>query len=336
MNQADRPLVSVVLPMRNAEPHLETAYSLLRSLTTERCDLEFVIVDDGSTDSTAGVVAAWRDRLPGRMVLLAGEGRGVAAARNLAISLCVGDYVWMADVDDSWEPNIVDRLVEAVNGTNSQIAICAAERTAADGRVTGRIDQLDASAVHTGSEAFVLLLEGRISGHLWNKLFARNLLGVDPFPIQRAHSDLGGILRIMQRSEKVSISNAVLYRYRQNPNSILTSSTYKAEDLDKCLLVAEQVVSVRGNGVEDEMPLTRFKYSTILVPQLNESLRPHGNTSDRMRVKELRRRLHWLEMKDLLRGSKGFILPVVIKSLCFKISPSLYLLAKRLGAGLGR
>jgi glycosyltransferase involved in cell wall biosynthesis len=95
---ARRPLVSVVMAAYNAGKHVRTALASLSQQTVD--DLEVIVVDDGSTDSTSRMVqiAARQDRRL-RLVQLH-TNRGQAAALNVGVEQARGRYVAILDADD--------------------------------------------------------------------------------------------------------------------------------------------------------------------------------------------------------------------------------------------
>jgi len=106
----DDPLVTVVVPAYNAA---RTLADTLRSVSLQSyANLEILIVDDGSSDRTAGIAADFcrRDR---RATLLKQENGGVASARNLGIRHARGEFVAPIDADDIWHPTKIERQVEA-------------------------------------------------------------------------------------------------------------------------------------------------------------------------------------------------------------------------------
>jgi glycosyltransferase involved in cell wall biosynthesis len=100
---ADRPLVSCIVPVFNGERFLAEALdSILRQ--TYR-PLEVVVVDDGSTDGTAGVIAAYGPRLRSFYQPNAGE----PSARNRGLSAARGAFVAFLDADDLWHAEKLER-----------------------------------------------------------------------------------------------------------------------------------------------------------------------------------------------------------------------------------
>jgi glycosyltransferase involved in cell wall biosynthesis len=92
------PLASVILPTLNAE---HTIDDQLKALSLQQVDAswEVVLADNGSTDGTLDVVAAWADRLP-LTVVDAGEGAGVSYARNSGAKAARGQLLLFCDADD--------------------------------------------------------------------------------------------------------------------------------------------------------------------------------------------------------------------------------------------
>ena len=89
--------VSVVIPTYN---RAHSVVDAIRSVLGQRhADLELLVVDDGSTDDTAGRVAAIADR---RLRYVRGRHEGVSAARNLGVRWAGGDLVAFLDSDDLW------------------------------------------------------------------------------------------------------------------------------------------------------------------------------------------------------------------------------------------
>ncbi len=95
--------ISVVIPVFNGERYLSAA--LDSAGAQSRPPLEIIVVDDGSTDGTAAILAARPD-----VRVLRQPNQGPAAARNRGLGVAVGDYVAMLDADDLWPPDRLDVL----------------------------------------------------------------------------------------------------------------------------------------------------------------------------------------------------------------------------------
>ncbi|MBW3535875.1 MAG: glycosyltransferase [Gemmatimonadetes bacterium] len=91
------PRVSILLPVRDGERHLEACVASLRSQTLE--DWEAVVVDDGSEDATPRLLAAWADADP-RVVVIRQEAQGLVAALERARAAAQAPLVARMDADD--------------------------------------------------------------------------------------------------------------------------------------------------------------------------------------------------------------------------------------------
>ena len=106
-----RPLVSVVMPFRDASGTVEEAVASI--LSQEGVALELVAVDDGSRDDGAERMRALGAG-DARVVLVQGEGKGIAAALTRGLAVARGDVVARMDADDVALPGRLARQVEAL------------------------------------------------------------------------------------------------------------------------------------------------------------------------------------------------------------------------------
>lgn len=92
------PKVTVLIPVLNRERFVDDA---IRSVVEQDFeDLEIVVVDDGSTDGTAEVLASWARSDPRIVVVTSPTNQGIPAALNLGLSHARGEYVARLDSDD--------------------------------------------------------------------------------------------------------------------------------------------------------------------------------------------------------------------------------------------
>lgn len=105
-----KPTFSVIIPLYNKEREIEGTIRSVLSQT--RLPDEIVVVDDGSTDRSAGIV----QRIGSPLIrLVAQPNAGECAARNRAIAEARGEYLALIDADDEWEPGFLAEI-EAMIG----------------------------------------------------------------------------------------------------------------------------------------------------------------------------------------------------------------------------
>lgn len=98
-------MISVIIPLYNKEKQIRA--TLESVLQQSEPDYEIVIVNDGSTDKSASIVASFADP---RIRLIHQENAGVSAARNRGIDEARGEFVAFLDADDRWHPDFLKTL----------------------------------------------------------------------------------------------------------------------------------------------------------------------------------------------------------------------------------
>jgi len=113
------PLISCNVPVYNGERYLKEALDSILVQTYR--PLEIIVVDDGSTDGTAEVVAGYNEGV--RYVWQPNS--GPAAARNRGLSLVQGEFVAFLDADDLWHPEKLERQMARFQD-RSELDYCVA------------------------------------------------------------------------------------------------------------------------------------------------------------------------------------------------------------------
>jgi peptidoglycan/xylan/chitin deacetylase (PgdA/CDA1 family) len=130
----DPKLISVVIPARNAASTLPETLDSLLAQTYPRW--EALIVDDGSTDETAGIIASYAAR-DTRFTGISGPHAGVAAARNAGLARAAGTWLNFLDADDWLAPAAFEKFLGALRSAPDAVAAYGnLSRVMPDGGVT--------------------------------------------------------------------------------------------------------------------------------------------------------------------------------------------------------
>jgi len=105
---AANPKVTVFIPVHNREHYIRVAVNSILAQTFE--DFELVVVEDGSTDRTADVLAEYAD--PRLRIIENGENLGIPASRNRGLDAARGEYIALLDSDDHAYPERLARQVK--------------------------------------------------------------------------------------------------------------------------------------------------------------------------------------------------------------------------------
>lgn len=111
-----RPLVSVVVPVYDVEAYLPHCLESL--LAQDRVELDIVVVDDGSTDSSGAIADRYAAEEP-RIRVVHTDNHGLGAARNEGLRHVRGDYVGFADSDDVVPPTAYGTMLAALERSGS-------------------------------------------------------------------------------------------------------------------------------------------------------------------------------------------------------------------------
>jgi glycosyltransferase involved in cell wall biosynthesis len=113
-----KPAVSVIVPLYNKAETVEETIN--RALSQTFTDLEIIVVDDGSTDGSAALVAGISDP---RLTLILQDNGGVSAARNRGIMAAQTDWITLLDADDHWDPDHLERHWQAIQMTDADVEV---------------------------------------------------------------------------------------------------------------------------------------------------------------------------------------------------------------------
>src|ERR1700722_7615701 len=96
------PKVDVIIPAYNAAKYLPIAIESVLAQTFE--DWRILLIDDGSTDNTADIVASYQERLGSKLVYIKQSNGGEWGARNNGIRHATAEFLALLDADDVWLP----------------------------------------------------------------------------------------------------------------------------------------------------------------------------------------------------------------------------------------
>ena len=115
-------LISVIIPVYNAENYLEQCLNSIKNQTYK--NFEVIIVNDGSKDNTEVICKRFLED-DSRFRYFSKENGGVSSARNFGLDNANGHYITFIDGDDWVEHNHLEILIKSITENNSDIAICS-------------------------------------------------------------------------------------------------------------------------------------------------------------------------------------------------------------------
>ena len=218
MNQI--PLITIIVPVYNNEKYLRKCLSSLCDQTYK--NIEILIVDDGSNDSSGAISDEFAEKDP-RVVVIHKENGGVAMARNVALRKAKGDYFMFVDSDDWVEPDFCESALSQLLENNVRLLVFGHKgvyEKPGKEPVT-KIFTVKNPIRLAASQAMRYVLGGNtVYNYMCNKIYDRKLFDGIEFPVGRVFEDNDVTYRVVHRAGDIFISDRVLYYYRRQETSI--------------------------------------------------------------------------------------------------------------------
>ena len=251
----DKPLISVVVPVYNVEDYLRRCLVSLASQTYG--NLEIILVDDGSTDSSGMICDEFASN-DSRAVVIHQENKWLSGARNAGLAIAKGDYICFVDSDDFVSSKYIATLYDGV-AAGYDMSIVGFEYVDPEGKPTNKkTGNPEFGGLHEQSIIPVLrdeCIKGMLLGNgnddymfgvVWNKLYPRQLIEGLRFSMYYSFEDVPFNLSVYSRVSKISFVNRIVYYYVQRQESICGAlrSTLPRASYDKLKAFYDMINSV--------------------------------------------------------------------------------------------
>lgn len=211
------PLISVIVPVRNGQEHLENCIRSIVRQTYERT--EIIIVNDGSADRTGEIcdrIAADHDNV--RILTLGGE--GVSAARNAGVSASSGELITFVDADDRLCPDLLRILYDCMRETESDVAGCDFFSWSSEEEWRLGMSADRATPQYRTYDAHGYLQDALLCGNsrCWSKLYRRAVFERVRFPEELTiGEDMLFLVRMISCVSRIAEADYKGYGYFRNP-----------------------------------------------------------------------------------------------------------------------
>lgn len=232
-----KPLVSIIIPVFNVEKYLGVCLESVCNQTYTNLDI--IVVDDGSTDSSGKLVDEWNQK-DSRINSFHKKNGGLSDARNFGLDKAKGEFVFFLDSDDFIPNYTITHLLTIQQQEHSDIVIGA----------MAEVDERCDNFQEKPSKEILLNLnsEQAIAESIHRKyfgcsscgnLYKKSVLNIK-FPIGRLYEDLAVSHVFLSNANKISYTNVTTLCYRQRPGSIIHKFTIKRIDYLKSALELEE------------------------------------------------------------------------------------------------
>lgn len=213
-------MISVVIPCYNAEKYIEKCVDSIIGQTYR--NLEVIIVNDGSTDSTKQKIEKYlQDE---RVVYIEQSNGGEYSARNTGLMAATGTYIGFVDADDFIAPIMYERMYNALDATNADMAVCNFNQVY-ENEIKMKYSSIPTGVFNIQEDVYGYWLKVCASAppnnYVWTRLYKREIVirsGVifENYP----HSaDTLFNFKLLPHLKKAVFVNEGLYNYVQRRNS---------------------------------------------------------------------------------------------------------------------
>jgi glycosyltransferase involved in cell wall biosynthesis len=264
MGNADKkPLISVIVPVYNVENYLRACVDSIIAQTYN--NLEIILVDDGSPDNCPAICDEYAEK-DSRIKVIHKENGGLSDARNAGLSVMTGEYLMFVDSDDLLPKNAVSALYNLAVEYNSELVI---------GNHRKFVDSTDLDDSDLKSNKASCLSKTESICHMfqngcasWGRLYRADIHNSVHFPIGEINEDEAIVLKILDKCNKVVITDECVYHYRTRPESITTSS-FSLKKLDWYRHCKANLEWIREHYPELE-EYAAVRYRSSIMYSLNE------------------------------------------------------------------
>ncbi len=208
------PLVSVIVPIYNVEKYLKKCIESIIRQTYQQ--LEIILVDDGSTDSSPQICDEFL-KLDDRIKVIHKKNGGLSDARNAGLDIAKGDYYAFIDSDDYISIDNIETLLNAVRKEACEIAVCNIIQFTENGHQKPFYCPVENQTVYHGKDRYITLNQPSVC----NKLFKAELFEGIRFPKGKYYEDTFVYHELLYRANSVVLTGANGYWYLTREGSIL-------------------------------------------------------------------------------------------------------------------
>lgn len=255
-------LISIIVPMYNAEKHVEECIESVLLQTYK--NIELVLIDDGSIDNTAGIVKPYIDKYS-NIKYIYQTNQGVSVARNTGIVLARGEYLMFVDSDDKLLPTICEKLLSK----QSDLVLCryekfpVMEKDSLNYSILENIDSLG----NLSKKHIRFMYENIMFNPPFCKLYRKELINTYFDKTLRIGEDIVFNFKYLKNCKTITFVNEALYLYRQG-EGISLSNKYDENRLDMVHKVYQETSKdskdIFSDRYEEDMFKTTFLRESML------------------------------------------------------------------------
>lgn len=251
--------VSIIVPVFNVERYLEQCITSIANQSYS--NLEIILIDDGSTDSSGGICDNWAQK-DERVVVIHQLNRGLSCARNKGLEIASGDLICFVDSDDFIEKEYVTTLYKCYKESDADMVICMGRRVNSEGipyepstpaprKCNSLLTEEDFWDEYARNMYFIVV---------WSKLYKKSVFNNIRFPEGEINEDEAILWKIVAACHRVYCTDAVEYNYRIHGTSVMRSP-FSKKNLSLAGRLLEEIDYLKGANISEATKLNVERYA---------------------------------------------------------------------------
>lgn len=241
----ENPLISIIVPVYNVELYLDDCIESVCNQTYT--NLEIIMVDDGSKDSSSSMCDNWAEK-DERIIVIHKINGGLSDARNAGLDIAKGKYVMFVDSDDTLSLNIVEYLFDLIKENKADISICDPVHCYPHRKVNYTDETKKIVYKNVSRAVSEMLYQKSFLVSAWGKLYDFKCFDKIRFPTGMLFEDSAVMYRVYYEADTIVYGNAKKYGYMHRENSI-TTRKFTKRDLD-ILEISKDILNYAENKLE--------------------------------------------------------------------------------------
>lgn len=211
-------LLSIIIPVYNAEKYIGTTLNSIYEQTYK--NFEIILVDDCSSDNSAGIIKEEMNGHPEIVYHLQEKNMGAAVARNTALSIAKGRYVAFLDSDDIWKPEKTEKQLRLLEEKDGAFSFTAIEMIDDNGEIVKKKRKVKEKVNYKFLLHNTMIPTSSV-------IIDRNKTGDFTMPLRRSGQDYATWLQLLRDGTIAYGINEALVQYRVGHKS-LSSNKFKS------------------------------------------------------------------------------------------------------------
>lgn len=237
--------VSVIVPVYNGEKYIKSCLDSI--IENNLKDIEIIVINDGSTDSTSQILEEYKTKYD-IIKVIQKENEGQGSARNIGIDLAKGEFITFVDADDEIHNNMFSKMYEKLQNEQADICVCDYFEIDKENKI---IKKAIPQKTEDIKRDYIVSIAGPCNKLIRTEILKKNSLY---FPKTGIYEDIAIVPLIATYANKITYLEEPLYYYY-----IRQGSTMRQTHFNTKLLSIYDVLDILEKGFKKQGAIEQYK-----------------------------------------------------------------------------